>query len=59
MSKININFKVDEETKNMLDQLVVFKTVSENKKSSQHAVFLEGIYDLFLKYTKKFENKKD
>lgn len=53
-NKVNLNFKVDKNTKVLLDQLVVFKTSIENKKSSQHAVLLEALTDLFNKYKQTF-----
>ena len=52
--KVNLNFKVEQETKNLLDQLVVLKTVSENKKSSQHAVLQEALVELLKKYNTTF-----
>ena len=48
--KVNLNFKVSQEIKGLLDQLVVFKTVNENKKSSQHAVLEEAFVELLKKY---------
>ena len=56
MEKVNLNFKVDKETKTLLDQLVVFKTSIENRKSSQHAVLIEALTDLFGKYKQTFSN---
>ena len=51
--KVNLNFKVSHEMKGLLDQLVVFKTVTENKKSSQHAVLEEALVELLKKYNTK------
>jgi hypothetical protein len=51
--KVNLNFKVSQEMKSLLDQLVVFKTVTENKKSSQHAVLEEALVELLKKYNTK------
>ena len=52
--KVNLNFKVDEDIKMILNQLVVLKTASENSKSSQREVIEEALYDLYIKYTKNF-----
>jgi len=49
-NKVNLNFKVSKEMKSLLDQLVVLKTVTENKKSSQHAVLEEALIELLKKY---------
>jgi len=53
--KVNLNFKVDQELKNLLDQLVVLKTIKENKKSSQHAVFEEALVELMRKYSDEYK----
>lgn len=53
-NKVNLNFKVSKETKSLLDQLVVFKTVNENKKSSQHAVLEEALVELLKKYNASY-----
>jgi len=52
--KVNLNFKVSQEMKGLLDQLVVLKTVTENKKSSQHAVLEEALIELLKKYNTNF-----
>ena len=52
--KVNLNFKVSQEIKGLLDQLVVFKTVTENKKSSQHAVLEEALVELLKKYNASY-----
>ena len=51
--KVNLNFKVTQEVKGLLDQLVVFKTVNDNKKSSQHAVLEEALVELLKKYNSR------
>lgn len=57
--KINLNFKVDENTKVLLDQLVVLKTVREMKKSSQHDVLREALSTLFEKYNTEYDAKEE
>ena len=57
--KVNLNFKIDEEVKNLLDQLVVLKTIKENRKSSQHAVLEEALVELMKKYSKEYQQRED
>ena len=52
--KVNLNFKVSKDLKNLLDHLVVLKTVTDNKKSSQHAVFEEALVELMKKYNRDY-----
>ena len=55
--KVNLNFKVDEEVKVLLDELVVIKTVKDRKKSSQHAVFQEALITLMQKYNEDYNRQ--
>lgn len=48
--RVSINFKVDRQLKKLLEDLVVLKTIRENKSSSQHAVLEEALLNLLLKY---------
>lgn len=48
--KVNLNFKVSKEVKNLLKQLVILKGVIENEPSSQHAVLEEALITLMKKY---------
>ena len=48
--KVNLNFKVSKETKNLLKQLVILKGVMENEPSSQHAVLEDALVNLMKKY---------
>jgi len=54
--KVNLNFKVSEDTKVLLEELVVLKTIKENKKSSQHAVLEEALIALLAKYKTEVES---
>lgn len=47
---VPLNFKVDQEVKDLLDQLVVFQTIQNNKKSTQKSVFIEALVVLMNKY---------
>ena len=53
--KVNLNFKVDEEMKILLNELVIIKTVKDHKKSSQHDVFQEALITLMQKYNLKIK----
>jgi len=57
MKKININFKVDPEVKDLLNSLVVLKTLYDNSKSSQVDVLKEALLLLFRKYKKGLQNE--
>ena len=57
--KVNLNFKVSSETKELLDQLVVLKTIRDMKKSSQHAVFEEALTELIKKYNDDYNEGND
>lgn len=48
----NLNFKVSQEIKKLLNQLVVLKTVKDMKKSSQREVLEEALVELLKKYNK-------
>lgn len=50
IDRVSINFKVDRQLKKLLEDLVVLKTIRENKSSSQHAVLEEALLNLLLKY---------
>lgn len=56
--KVNLNFKVDEEMKILLNELVIIKTVKDHKKSSQHAVFQEALITLMQKYTDEYSKQE-
>jgi len=57
--KVNLNFKVDKDVKSLLDQLVVFKTMRDNKRSSQHAVLEEALVELMRKYNNDLQQGTD
>ena len=55
--KVNLNFKVKCEVKDLLKQLVVLKSVVDQEPSSQHAVFEEALITLMKKYNDELNKK--
>jgi len=51
--KVNLNFKVSKEIKNLLKQLVILKSLVENEPSSQHAVLEEALAELLKIYNNR------
>ena len=56
-NKVNLNFKVDQEVKDLLKNLVVLKSVIDQEPSSQHAVFEEALITLMKKYNDELNKK--
>jgi hypothetical protein len=58
IEKVNLNFKVSKEVKNLLKQLVILKGVVENEPSSQHAVLEEALITLMKKYNNELSKNE-
>lgn len=57
-NKVNLNFKVNREVKDLLKNLVVLKSVIDQEPSSQHAVLEEALITLMKKYNSELSKNE-